>query len=113
MPPIKDIPSTSTNLTVTSAELSSSPPGGPGRTGSAELSSSPPGVPGKANDPTRCFACSKKVGLLGFKCRCAHVYCSRHRYADDHQCPIDYKQMEQEKIRKENPLISNPKVPKI
>ncbi|CAO2585156.1 AN1-type zinc finger protein 6 [Lemmus lemmus] len=34
----------------------------------------------------RCFMCRKKVGLLGFECRCGNVYCSVHRYSDVHSC---------------------------
>jgi hemolysin activation/secretion protein len=35
-------------------------------------------------DTTRCFSCNKKVGLLGFRCRCDYVFCSMHRYVSDH-----------------------------
>uniref|UniRef100_M8D084 Zinc finger A20 and AN1 domain-containing stress-associated protein 3 n=1 Tax=Aegilops tauschii TaxID=37682 RepID=M8D084_AEGTA len=30
----------------------------------------------------RCSACQKKVGLLGFACRCGATYCGAHRHAD-------------------------------
>lgn len=73
----------------------------------------PPSPEGPKEDPTRCFVCSRKVGLLGFKCRCSHVYCSRHRYAEEHGCIFDYKKMEQEKLRKANPVITSPKAPPI
>ncbi|XP_066375020.1 zinc finger A20 and AN1 domain-containing stress-associated protein 12-like [Miscanthus floridulus] len=40
----------------------------------------------KAN---RCAACPKKVGLLGFACRCGGTFCSAHRHADSHGCSFD------------------------
>lgn len=30
-------------------------------------------------NPGRCFACNKRVGLTGFKCRCDYVFCAAHR----------------------------------
>ena len=38
-----------------------------------------------------CKECSRKVGLLGFKCKCEEIFCSRHRYAEEHHCPVDYR----------------------
>ena len=39
----------------------------------------------------RCGVCKKKVGLTGFTCRCAGLFCSIHRYSDKHDCKFDYK----------------------
>lgn len=52
-------------------------------------------------DHTKCWSCTKKVGLLGFKCRCAYTFCSKHRDADKHSCTFDYKKAHQEKLKKE------------
>jgi len=41
--------------------------------------------------PSRCMSCKKKVGLLGFHCRCGGTYCEKHRYSDKHDCTFDYK----------------------
>ena len=51
----------------------------------------------------KCFICNKKVGLLGFTCKCDKdkLYCSLHRYAEEHNCTFDYKKEKQEKIIKE------------
>lgn len=38
----------------------------------------------------RCFGCSKRVGLLGFECRCTHVFCSKCRMPENHDCPEDW-----------------------
>lgn len=64
-------------------------------------------------DTTRCWSCNKKVGLLGFKCRCDYVFCSMHRYSDKHACPFDYKAMARANLQKANPVIKGAKVEKI
>ncbi|CAN9499042.1 unnamed protein product [Ophioblennius macclurei] len=61
----------------------------------------------------RCFTCHKKVGLIGFDCRCGNIFCSRHRYSDLHNCTFDYKADAAEKIRKENPKVAGEKIKKI
>lgn len=65
------------------------------------------------SDTTRCWSCNKKVGLLGFKCRCEYVFCSMHRYSDKHACPFDYKAMQKANLQKANPVIKGAKVEKI
>jgi predicted nucleic acid binding AN1-type Zn finger protein len=35
----------------------------------------------------RCAMCRKKVGALGFECKCGNVFCVRHRILEDHACP--------------------------
>ena len=57
-----------------------------------------------------CFKCDKKVGYLGFTCRCTYVFCNLHRHFSDHNCTFDYKTMERERLRKDNPLIATKKV---
>jgi len=61
----------------------------------------------------RCGVCKKKVGLTGFTCRCAGLFCSIHRYSDKHDCKFDYKAMGAEEISKSNPVIVAQKVAKI
>lgn len=39
----------------------------------------------------RCWQCRKKVGLLGFECRCQYVFCSDCRQPEVHHCDVDYK----------------------
>jgi len=64
-------------------------------------------------DLTRCFSCRRKVGLLGFKCRCEFIFCSKHRYAEQHSCEYDYKGANKAKLEIQNPEITTPKVQKI
>eukprot|EP01133_Synstelium_polycarpum_P010931 gene10931-12738_t len=57
-------------------------------------------------DTSKCFNCSKKVGLLGFKCRCDYTFCSAHRYSDKHECSFDYKTAGKAALAKANPVVS-------
>ncbi|XP_015928890.1 AN1-type zinc finger protein 6 [Parasteatoda tepidariorum] len=61
----------------------------------------------------RCHICKKKVGLTGFPCRCEGLFCSIHRYSNEHNCQFDYKQLGAQEIRKNNPLVVGEKIKKI
>ncbi|KAI5075931.1 hypothetical protein GOP47_0010007 [Adiantum capillus-veneris] len=63
--------------------------------------------------PPRCFACQKKVGLRGFKCRCGDVFCALHRYSDKHGCSFDYKAAGRVSIAKSNPVVKADKLQRI
>ncbi|OQR99893.1 hypothetical protein ACHHYP_03983 [Achlya hypogyna] len=52
---------------------------------------------------SRCWDCKKKVGLTGIECRCGYVYCSNHRFADQHNCTFDYKAADRAELAKRNP----------
>ncbi|KAG8047376.1 hypothetical protein GUJ93_ZPchr0008g13990 [Zizania palustris] len=62
--------------------------------------------------PNRCMACRKKVGLVGFDCRCGGTFCSLHRFPDKHICGYDFKKKDIEKLEKENPVIMASKISK-
>jgi hypothetical protein len=73
-----------------------------------------PGAPAPAPpNPSRCYSCSKKVGLTGFKCRCGFVYCSSHRHADAHACAFDYKAHGAAQLTKANPTVVASKINKL
>ncbi|EPT32026.1 AN1 family Zinc finger domain-containing protein [Toxoplasma gondii ME49] len=80
---------------------------------------SPPGGASPADEKpkqvktNRCWLCNKKVGLLGFQCRCGYYYCGEHRYADKHDCQFDYKTFEREQLRKHNNRVVADKLQKI
>lgn len=61
----------------------------------------------------RCYACNRKVGLTGFKCRCGDLFCAQHRYSDMHDCSFDYKTAGRLAILKANPVVKAPKIDKI
>lgn len=39
----------------------------------------------------KCDFCSKKVGFLGFECKCKNVYCPLHRLPENHQCSFNHR----------------------
>ncbi|XP_043696906.1 zinc finger A20 and AN1 domain-containing stress-associated protein 7-like [Telopea speciosissima] len=61
----------------------------------------------------KCMSCSKKVGLLGFNCRCGSSFCSKHRYPEMHDCTFNYKVVGQEAIAKANPLVKSEKIERL
>jgi hypothetical protein len=63
--------------------------------------------------PSRCQVCKKRVGLTGFPCRCGGLYCGEHRYDTAHDCQFDYKSIEREEIRKNNPVVVSEKIQRI
>ena len=67
----------------------------------------------KKVNSVRCHKCNKKLGLLGIQCSCKSFFCSSCRYAEQHNCPFDYKTLGKEQIRLENPLIVSVKLEKM
>ncbi|KAK1257040.1 Zinc finger A20 and AN1 domain-containing stress-associated protein 6 [Acorus gramineus] len=61
----------------------------------------------------RCMACQKRVGLIGFTCRCGGTFCGSHRYSESHGCLFDYRGAGREAIAKANPVVKADKVEKI
>lgn len=49
----------------------------------------------------------------GFPCRCGGIFCSTHRYANEHSCTFDYREHGAEEIRKNNPQVIGEKIQKI
>lgn len=52
----------------------------------------------------KCFFCEKKVGVLGFTCKCSKVFCSIHRLPEQHECSFDHKGYDR-KVLKENIFV--------
>ncbi|XP_073034274.1 zinc finger A20 and AN1 domain-containing stress-associated protein 4-like [Primulina eburnea] len=61
----------------------------------------------------RCFSCSKKVRLAGFRCRCGITFCGTHSYPEKHDCSFDFKGVGREAIAKANPVIRAEKLEKM
>lgn len=53
-------------------------------------------------DTSKCWTCSKKVGYLGFKCKCGYTFCGSHRHFSDHKCEFDYKSYDRERLNAKN-----------
>eukprot|EP00020_Sapocribrum_chincoteaguense_P003032 CAMPEP_0170740062 /NCGR_PEP_ID=MMETSP0437-20130122/5487_1 /TAXON_ID=0 /ORGANISM="Sexangularia sp." /LENGTH=186 /DNA_ID=CAMNT_0011078545 /DNA_START=190 /DNA_END=750 /DNA_ORIENTATION=- len=86
----------------------------PAATGfSSSFNPTPPSPLGSPTKKGRCASCRKKVGLLGFDCRCGRTFCSNHRYAEDHDCGFDYKADGRRRLSKENPLVAGDKLERI
>jgi hypothetical protein len=64
-------------------------------------------------DFERCWVCSKKVGLLGFACRCGYKYCGLHRYPEQHECAADFRGQDRKKLAAANPQVAPQKLGKI
>ncbi|KAJ9174956.1 hypothetical protein P3X46_013549 [Hevea brasiliensis] len=58
----------------------------------------------------RCTSCNKRLGLMGFNCRCGNVYCRSHRYPEAHACTVDYKGLGRQLLIKQNPLLKADKL---
>ena len=63
----------------------------------------------------RCTSCNKKVGLLGFECKCGGNFCTSHRHADQHDCKSinDIIQKDREILAKQNIKVVADKLEKI
>ncbi|KAF3626099.1 putative U-box domain-containing protein 4-like [Capsicum annuum] len=60
--------------------------------------------------PQRCMVCRKKVGLIGFSCKCDEILCEIHRYPEEHACACDFKSIGRAVLAKENPLCKGDKL---
>ena len=58
----------------------------------------------------RCKICNKKISLMSFNCKCDEIFCAIHRYPEEHNCPINYKEMGKDEINKANPIINSEKI---
>ncbi|OMJ69827.1 hypothetical protein SteCoe_32348 [Stentor coeruleus] len=61
----------------------------------------------------KCAFCNKKLGPLGFKCKCFSCFCTKHRHPEEHRCTYDHKAEGIRKISEENPLVQAPKFNKL
>lgn len=59
-----------------------------------------------------CQNCKRK-SPLNLTCKCHKVVCIECRYPDEHGCTYDYKKEAEEKIRKENPVVTGEKLDKV
>ncbi|ESQ29090.1 hypothetical protein EUTSA_v10023731mg [Eutrema salsugineum] len=69
--------------------------------------------PPRTTARTRCLSCNKKVGLMGFKCKCGSTFCGDHRYPENHDCEFDFKGEGRDVIGKANPVVKSKKVERI
>lgn len=67
----------------------------------------------EAKETKRCQSCKKKVGLIGFKCRCGSTFCGTHRHPENHDCSFDFKCEGRLTITKANPVVKAHKLQRI
>ncbi|XP_068636114.1 zinc finger A20 and AN1 domain-containing stress-associated protein 1-like [Aristolochia californica] len=92
---------------VSAAPLSSGPVSSlPASTSAAAPSSS-------VTVKNRCFTCRKRVGVMGFSCRCGSTFCNVHRYPEEHGCEFDFKTQGREEVAKGNPHVVKDKLERI
>jgi len=64
-------------------------------------------------ETNKCNKCCKKVGILGYKCKCESTFCKTHRLPEDHDCEFDFRQASKAKLTKDNPVVMASKISKI
>lgn len=81
---------------------------------SPSSSSSPFSVPFASTPvsgkPNRCSSCNKRVGLMGYKCRCGSTFCASHRLPEKHVCSFDFKAAGREAMARANPVVKAEKL---
>eukprot|EP01016_Furgasonia_blochmanni_P002216 TRINITY_DN1087_c0_g1_i7.p1 TRINITY_DN1087_c0_g1~~TRINITY_DN1087_c0_g1_i7.p1 ORF type:complete len:261 (+),score=37.85 TRINITY_DN1087_c0_g1_i7:117-899(+) len=77
----------------------------------AKTEEAAPEAPGsKQTDHGKCWKCTRKVGLLGFQCKCGFTYCKAHRLPEEHTCDFDFAAKDKEKLRIANPVVKASKI---
>lgn len=49
----------------------------------------------------RCAQCRKKLGIMGYKCRCEKDFCITHLAREEHTCTYDYATEERARLRQQ------------
>ncbi|KAL3626160.1 hypothetical protein CASFOL_029709 [Castilleja foliolosa] len=74
----------------------------------------PTTTPPVGEKKSRCRQCKKKVGLLGFNCRCGSTFCGSHRHPESHECSggggSSMKEVAKIRIQIENPVVKADKL---
>jgi hypothetical protein len=84
---------------------------------SQQLPSQPPQKVDKNNNNVeslnKCYKCDRKVGLLGYKCKCENVYCALHRHSYVHECTFDFRTVGLKQLQETNQGIDKKKINRI
>lgn len=64
-------------------------------------------------ETNKCNKCTKKVGIMGYKCKCDSTFCKAHRLPEDHDCEFDFRQASKAQLAKANPVVVASKIQKI
>ena len=64
-------------------------------------------------NPERCWMCNKRIGLLGFGCKCGYKFCAIHRHSYDHNCDYDHTADDLNRLRNSNQQLKKNKIDRI
>lgn len=67
----------------------------------------------KQPDPLICWLCTKRAGIMAYKCKCEYTYCKKHRLPENHNCEFDFVKEGKQMLTKANPNIQNDKIERI
>jgi len=56
----------------------------------ADMAPADTAAPSVAPVKQRCLVCNKKVGMIGFKCKCLGLFCGTHRNEYMHDCSFNF-----------------------
>lgn len=63
------------------------------------------------NTKSKCDKCKTKINITNsIVCECGQNLCFKHRYFNEHECTIDYKEKDKKILEKNNPTIVAPKI---
>lgn len=67
-------------------------------------------APVEAVDTSRCSTCSRKVGLLGYACKCGKVSCAQHQLPEEHSCTFNYREEGSKKLTTQLEKVKTKKI---
>ena len=62
---------------------------------------------------SNCKMCHKKIGLLGYECKCTFYFCKNHRLPENHECNFDFINDGKKRLIANNPVITSKKISEI
>ena len=64
-------------------------------------------------DHSVCWSCTKKTGMMGYKCKCEYTFCKKHRLPENHSCEYDFVSEGKKILAKANPNMQHDKIERI
>ena len=61
----------------------------------------------------RCPCCNKKLGLIGFTCKCGENFCAEHRMSESHNCGYNYQDEHKKRLETQLVRVVGEKIDKI
>jgi hypothetical protein len=71
-------------------------------------------TPKSKTQSKRCSNCNKRLSLsTEYVCKCAGIFCTKHRFPDSHGCTFDHKEHWKKSLEQKNPQVVAEKISKI